>query len=42
MNSFLLIQIDEVDRKMHGYTMLLSYRYMNLCVKMTFKISLKR
>ena len=33
MNSFLLIQIDEVDRKMEGYTVLLSYRYMNLCVK---------
>lgn len=33
MNSFLLIQIDEVGRKMDGYTMLLSYRYMNLCVK---------
>lgn len=33
MNSFLLIQTDEVDRKMDGYTVLLSYRYMNLCVK---------
>ena len=33
MNSFLLIQTDEVNRKMDGYIVLLSYRYMNLCVK---------
>ena len=33
MNSFLLIQTDEVNRKMDGYIVLLSFRYMNLCVK---------
>lgn len=33
MNSFLLIQTDEVNRKMDSYIVLLSYRYMNLCVK---------
>lgn len=33
MNSFLLIQTDEVNRKMDSYIVLLSFRYMNLCVK---------
>lgn len=33
MNSFLLIQTDEVNRKMDSYIVLLSYRYMNLSVK---------
>ena len=33
MNSLFIAQIEEVRQKMEGYTVLLGYRYMNLCVK---------
>lgn len=33
MNSLVIAQIEDIRQKLNGYTVLLGYRYMNLCVK---------
>ena len=33
MNSLVIAQIEDVRQQLNGYTVLLGYRYMNLCVK---------
>ena len=33
MNNYVITEIDDVQKKMSAYVTLLSYRYMNLCVK---------
>ena len=33
MNNYVITEIDDAQKKMSAYVTLLSYRYMNLCVK---------
>ena len=33
MNSLVLSQIDDIRQQMVGYTTLLSFKYVNLCIK---------
>ena len=33
MNSLVLSQIDDIQKQMEGYTVLLSFKYINLCIK---------